>query len=195
MQHRPPLQVSVAGLDGGGACVELRHAAEAGGQHGAAEALPPACATSQGCQAQWEAGEALREPPCRRQDQTGGSGTQRRVTLCLLFEVLFIYAVHILWECSLTSTFDSGRHFQPLELSFTEQNLTPLIPATDWYRLMYFISGLHCIPDWHGGVRAAGVEACHGGLQQVQVSFKCHHRFFVCLSEQFQFLSQDFEWV
>lgn len=33
------------------------------------------------------------------------------------------------------------------------------------------ISGLHCIPDWNGGVWAAGVETSHGGFQQVQVSF------------------------
>lgn len=33
------------------------------------------------------------------------------------------------------------------------------------------ILGLHRVPDWYGGVRAAGVETCHGGLQQVQVSF------------------------
>lgn len=32
------------------------------------------------------------------------------------------------------------------------------------------ISGLHCIPDWNGGVWAAGVETSHGGFQQVQVS-------------------------
>lgn len=33
------------------------------------------------------------------------------------------------------------------------------------------ISGLHCIPDWNGGVWAAGVETSHGGIQQVQVRF------------------------
>lgn len=32
-----------------------------------------------------------------------------------------------------------------------------------------FIAGLHCIPDRDGGFWTAGVETCHGGLQQVQV--------------------------
>lgn len=38
--------------------------------------------------------------------------------------------------------------------------------------LSNLLLGLHCISDWYGGVWAAGVEACHGGLQQVQVSTK-----------------------
>lgn len=32
-----------------------------------------------------------------------------------------------------------------------------------------FTLGLHCVPVWDGGVWAAGVEARHGSLQQVQV--------------------------
>lgn len=37
--------------------------------------------------------------------------------------------------------------------------------------------GVYCISDWDGGVWTAGVEACHGGLQQVQVSLSicCKH--------------------
>lgn len=76
IQWPPPLQVSVAGFDGGWACMELCHAAEAGSQHRATEALPPVGTTTQGCQAQWEAGETLWEPPCRCKDKTWGSGTQ-----------------------------------------------------------------------------------------------------------------------
>lgn len=69
-------QISAAGSDGGRACVELRHAAETGGQHRTAETLPPAGAPPEGRQAQREAGEALRESSCGRENQTGGSGTQ-----------------------------------------------------------------------------------------------------------------------
>lgn len=50
--------------------MELCHAAEAGGQYRATQALSPVGTTTQGCQAQREAGETLREPQCRRQDQT-----------------------------------------------------------------------------------------------------------------------------
>lgn len=76
----PPLQVSAAGFDGGRACMELCHAAEAGGQYGATEALPPAGTTTQGCQAQRESGKTVREPKCWCQDQTWGTGTWNRDT-------------------------------------------------------------------------------------------------------------------
>lgn len=54
--------------------MELCHAAEARGQHGAPEAFPLACSAAEGGQAQREPGEALRESERRRQNQTGGTG-------------------------------------------------------------------------------------------------------------------------
>lgn len=54
--------------------MELCHAAEARGQHGAPEALPLTCKAEEGSQAQRESREALREPKCRCQNQTGGTG-------------------------------------------------------------------------------------------------------------------------
>lgn len=74
----PSLQVSASGFNGGRAGLELRHAAKAGGQHRAAEALPSAVTTTQGCEAQREPGETLREPPRGCQDQAGGTGTDER---------------------------------------------------------------------------------------------------------------------
>lgn len=45
-----------------------------------------------------------------------------------------------------------------------------------WQRPCCVFPGVYCISDWDGGVWAAGVEACHGGLQQVQVSLSfCKH--------------------
>ena len=67
-------QVPAAGADGVRASMELRHAAEAGGQHGAAQALPPAGPAAQGRQARRAPGAPLREPARGRQDQAGGPG-------------------------------------------------------------------------------------------------------------------------
>lgn len=45
-----------------------------------------------------------------------------------------------------------------------------LVSSLQWRHPSCVFLGIHCVSDWDGGVWTAGVEACHGGLQQVQVS-------------------------